>query len=60
MNYNEFIDAAREQLGDSKEYDQHYDLNTAYKALKNMIKRPDTYDFKDNQEPNYLKPTSTI
>lgn len=37
MSYEEFIDVAREQLGDNKEYEQHYDLNTAYKTLKNMI-----------------------
>ncbi|EAR88235.1 hypothetical protein TTHERM_00023940 (macronuclear) [Tetrahymena thermophila SB210] len=60
MNYDEFIEAARDQLGDIKEYDQHYDLNTAYKTLKNMIKRPDNFDQRDLDEPNYLKPTATI
>lgn len=60
MNYEEFIEAARDQLGDIKEYDQHYDLNTAYKTLKNMIKRPDINENKDYEEPHYLKPTTSI
>ena len=60
MSYEEFIDAAREHLGDNKEYEQHFDLNTAYKTLKNMIKRNDPLESQELDEPHYLKPTSTI
>ena len=60
LGYDEFLQQAQSHLGDQKEYDQHYDLNTAYKNLKNVLKRPDSFDYKDFSEPNYLKPTAAI
>ena len=59
MNYDEFINAAGNSLADNKEYDVSYDLNTAYKSLKEAIKKPDTFDYKNFQDPHYLKDTTT-
>jgi len=58
LGYEDFIKAAQQHLGDVKEYSQPYDLNNAYKNLKNVIRRPDSFDYKDFFEPNYLKPTA--
>ena len=52
---------AFEILGDSQEYETPvYDLNTAYKTLKNVMNRPDAVEYKNYDEPNYLKPTASI
>lgn len=67
-NYEEFQKFAKEVLGDSREYEQHsiysnrpaLDLTTAYQKLKNVINKPETVDYEDFKEPNYMKPTASI
>lgn len=36
-NYEEFIRVANDELGNEKEYEDPFDLNTAYKALKTIV-----------------------
>ena len=59
-NYDEFKKTAYEIVGENKEYENPINLNSAYKILKNIMKKPNSIDFEDFTEPHYMKPTSVI
>ena len=59
-NYEEFKKAAFQIVGDNKEYENAINLNSAYKILKNIMKKPNSIEFEDFAEPHYMKPTSVI
>lgn len=60
QNYEDFKKTAFEIVGESKEYENAINLNSAYKILKNLMKKPNSIDFEDFTEPHYMKPTSVI
>ena len=59
-NYEEFKKTAFQIVGDNKEYENAINLNSAYKILKNIMKKPNSIEFEDFAEPHYMKPTSVI
>lgn len=59
-NYDDFKKTAYQIVGENKEYENPINLNSAYKILKNIMKKPNTIDFDDFMEPHYMKPTSVI
>jgi len=59
-NYDEFKKTAFQLVGDNKEYENPINLNSAYKILKNIMKKQNSIEFEDFTEPHYMKPTSVI
>lgn len=60
QNYDDFKKAAYEIVGEGKQYENAINLNSAYKILKNLMKKPNSIDFEDFTEPHYMKPTTVI
>lgn len=60
QNYEDFKKTAFQIVGESKDYENAINLNSAYKILKNLMKKPNSIDFEDFTEPHYMKPTSVI
>ena len=59
-NYDEFKKTACLIAGENREYENPINLNSAYKILKNIMRKPNSIDFEDFTEPHYMKPTSVI
>lgn len=36
------------------------DIKTAYRNLRQLMNKPDAIDYKNFDEPHYLKPTASI
>ncbi|KRX01511.1 hypothetical protein PPERSA_01414 [Pseudocohnilembus persalinus] len=60
MSHDQIMKIAQQSLADQKDYDQAYELQTAYKTLKNVAQKQDNFEFQDLEQPHYMKSTKAI